>query len=158
MKFSLNRSLLLALAQIVMFAAPELGAATFTVNSTDDAPDALAGDGVCATSNGSCTLRAAIQEANALSGLDTIAFAIGAGAQTINLSSALPVITAPVIIDGTTQPGYAGAPLIELNGAGAKGKSNGLKVAAGNCTVQGLVINRFRANGILLTSGGNVIA
>ena len=151
-------SLLFALALILMFAAPQARAATLTVNSTDDAPDALGGDGVCATSNGNCTLRAAIQEANALPGLDTIAFAIGSGAQTIVLTSALPTITDPVIIDGTTQPGYAGAPLIELNGSATKGKSNGLNITAGGSTVQGLVINRFPANGILLDSAGNVIA
>lgn len=151
-------NLLFVLAQILIFAAPCLSAATFTVNSTEDTPDAAAGDGLCSTSNGHCTLRAAIQEANALPGLDTIAFAIGSGPQSISLKSALPTITDPVIIDGTTQPGYAAAPLIELNGAGAKGQANGLEVTAGNSTVQGLVINRFGANGILLSSGGNVVA
>jgi CSLREA domain-containing protein len=47
-------------------------AATFTVNSTDDTVDASLGDGVCATAGGVCTLRAAIQEANALAGADVI--------------------------------------------------------------------------------------
>jgi CSLREA domain-containing protein len=47
-------------------------AVTFTVNSTDDVVDADPGDGVCATSGGVCTLRAAIREANALAGADTI--------------------------------------------------------------------------------------
>ena len=42
--------------------------ATFTVNSTADAGDANTGDGVCATTGGVCTLRAAIQQANALAG------------------------------------------------------------------------------------------
>ncbi|MGA9333876.1 MAG: right-handed parallel beta-helix repeat-containing protein [Rudaea sp.] len=49
------------------------GAAVFTVNSTDDIPDFDPGDGVCATFITTiCTLRAAIQEANALPGSDTI--------------------------------------------------------------------------------------
>src|SRR5687767_2799245 len=52
-------------------------AASFTVNSTIDAPDAVPGDAVCATSAGICTLRAAIQEANALSGQDTISVPAG---------------------------------------------------------------------------------
>src|SRR2546427_7295051 len=47
-------------------------AATFTVNDTADAVDAVPGDGFCATAGGTCTLRAAIQEANALPGPDTI--------------------------------------------------------------------------------------
>ena len=44
----------------------------FTVNSTTDAVDANPGDGTCATAGSVCTLRAAIQEANAHAGDDTI--------------------------------------------------------------------------------------
>lgn len=47
-------------------------AATFTVNSKVDDVDIAPGDRVCATAGGLCTLRAAIQEANALPGADTI--------------------------------------------------------------------------------------
>jgi len=49
--------------------------ATITVNSTLDAADANPGDGLCAIRaelGGGCTLRAAVQEANARSGADTI--------------------------------------------------------------------------------------
>ena len=46
--------------------------ATFTVDNTNDAVDANPGDGICATSEGECTLRAAIQETNALPGADRI--------------------------------------------------------------------------------------
>src|SRR5262245_13428419 len=51
---------------------PAAQAATFTVNSTADAVDAHPGDGLCATATHVCTLRAAIQEANALAGADII--------------------------------------------------------------------------------------
>jgi len=44
----------------------------FTVNSTTDADDANPGDGLCATSAGECTLRAAVTEANALPGQDEV--------------------------------------------------------------------------------------
>lgn len=47
-------------------------AASFTVNSTDDAVDDSPGDGACSTSASQCTLRAAIMETNALIGPDTI--------------------------------------------------------------------------------------
>jgi CSLREA domain-containing protein len=47
-------------------------AAGFTVNSPIDAPDANPGDGICATAAGFCSLRAAIQEANATPAPDTI--------------------------------------------------------------------------------------
>lgn len=52
----------LALVAMTPSAAP---AQTVVVNSTVDAPDAVPGDGVCATADGACTLRAAVMEANA---------------------------------------------------------------------------------------------
>src|ERR1700687_151818 len=78
--------------------------ATFTVLTTND--------------SGPGSLRQAILDANGNPGLDTIAFNIGGGSQTIPPAYALPAITDPVIIDGTTQPGYSGSPLIVLDGTG----------------------------------------
>ena len=81
--------------------------ATFTVDSTGDQADATPGDGVCAGSGG-CTLRAAIEEANAFAGADVIAFDIpGKGVHKIAPLSPLPQITGAVTIDGYTQPGAA---------------------------------------------------
>src|SRR5437867_1150288 len=61
---------------LVCLAAPRLAspgrAATFTVDTTADVVDALAGDGICATATGACSLRAAVQESRALPGGDTI--------------------------------------------------------------------------------------
>jgi CSLREA domain-containing protein len=69
------RGVLFSLALGLFFVAPAQ-AAVFTVNSPADPPagDANPGNGVCETAagNGVCTLRAAIQEANALAGDDTI--------------------------------------------------------------------------------------
>lgn len=48
------------------------GAVEFTVDSPADAVDLNPGDGICLTGNATCTLRAAIQEANALEGYDII--------------------------------------------------------------------------------------
>jgi len=47
-------------------------AVTFTVESQADEADVLIGDGLCASAGGACTLRAALQEANALPGADAI--------------------------------------------------------------------------------------
>jgi CSLREA domain-containing protein len=59
-------------------AVPHLAyAVTFTVNSTTDAVDAIPGDGACATVEGACTLRAAIQETNALAERDVIQLPAG---------------------------------------------------------------------------------
>ena len=79
------------------------------------------------------SLRQAILDANAHPGLNTIAFAIGGrGVQTIQPQVDLPTITNPVIVDGTTQPGYVGSPLIVLRGGYA---GTGLLITAGNSTV-----------------------
>src|SRR5262249_50841917 len=57
------------------------------------------------------------------------------------------------------QAGYAGTPLIELNGANAGTTANGLYILASNCTVRGLAINRFGLGGIRLeTAGSNIVA
>ncbi len=108
--------------------------------------------------SGPGSLRQAILDANASTGKDTIAFDIpGLGPHTIQPTSALPTITDSVIIDGTTEPDFAGTPIIELDGSNA-GYVNGLRITAGNSTVQGLVINQFAYYGILIeTNGSNVI-
>jgi hypothetical protein len=106
-------------------------AVTFTVTTTAD--------------SGPGSLRQAILDANATPDADAITFNIaGSGVKTISPASGLPTISQPVTIDGWTQggPGYAGPPLIELNGTSA-GAANGLVVLAGMSTVRGLVINRF---------------
>jgi Calx-beta domain-containing protein len=117
--------------------------ATFIVTNTDD--------------SGAGSLRQAITDANANPGLDTISFNIGSGPQTITPLQRLPTITDAVVIDGTTQPGFSGAPIIELNGA-LQPDGNGLFVTGGNSTVRSLVLNGFRFSGVLMDSnGGNRI-
>lgn len=106
--------------------------------------------------HGAGSLRQAILDANATAGLDNITFNIpGPGVQTINLLVALPGITDPVAIDATTQPGFAGSPLIELNGASAGSGANGFMITGGGCTIRGFAINRFNNAGIALSINGN---
>jgi hypothetical protein len=137
----------LALAGALALASRLLPAATFTVTNTND--------------SGPGSLRQAILQANFNTGTDTIVFAIGSGPQTIAPVSALPTITDPVVIDGTTQPGYALRPLIEISGVSAGTGANGLWITAGGSVVKGLALNRFQpqflvggGNGILLQTGG----
>ena len=106
------------------------------------------------------SLRQAILDANANPGPDTISFAIpGSGTRTIGLLSALPAVLDPLTIDGTSQPGFAGQPLIELNGTLAGVNANGLDLFGGS-TVRGVIINRFSGSAIFVHSGAgaNVIA
>ena len=88
-------------------------------------------------------------------GIDTIDFAIGSGVQTITPLSALPTITHSVVIDGTSQPGFAGTPLINLSGAAISG--NGLTVAADDSTIKDLVIRQFNGNGVDIVGSGDLL-
>src|SRR5262249_13652790 len=67
----------------------------------------------------------------------------------------LDIITDPVVIDGTTQPGFAGTPLIELNGSNI---NNPALWIASDCTVRGLIINRTHGPGIQLDGNNNIVA
>lgn len=100
------------------------------------------------------SLRQALIDSNVTNGLDTIIFQIpGGGVHTIMLSSNLPPVIDPVVIDGTSQPGFAGQPLIELNGSGA-GPNAGLRLLAGNSTVWGLAIKHCGTDGIYVEGVG----
>jgi hypothetical protein len=107
------------------------------------------------------SLRWAIEQAEADPGSDEIAFAIpGAGVHTITPVTPLPAITGAVLIDGTTQPGYAGKPLIEISGQSDR-VADGLTITGSGTTVRGLVIDGFAFRSAILISGpaatGNVI-
>ena len=132
--------------------------ATFTVDSTGDGADSDTADGDCDGGSGDCTLRAAIQEANAGDG-GVIQFNIpGSGTRTIQPASALPTAAKSLFIDGYSQPGAGpGSILIELDGTNAGAGADGLKLRGKNSYVRGLAINRFNGNGIVLESSGGQI-
>ena len=110
--------------------------ANFTVTNTND--------------SGAGSLRQAIVNSESVPGANTIDFAIpGPGPYTIALASALPAINDQVTIDATTQPGYAGTPLVFLNGANAVLAPNTPVVTDGSL-LQG-------ANGLTFTSTGNTV-
>ncbi|MCB8979004.1 MAG: hypothetical protein H6657_16445 [Ardenticatenaceae bacterium] len=166
---------LLACGSWLLARAVYAAGTTVVVNGSGDLGDLNPGDGVCdvLTSVGSqCSLRAAIEELNAL-GPDTsphrIEFDIsGTGPFTIMPASELPTITVPVIIDGETQPG-ANCPtsntpanlLIVLDGsnAGTVGQIDGLTLGSGSAgsTIRGLVIGNFDSAGIRISSDGNIV-
>ena len=83
--------------------------ANFVVNSTRDAVDVLAGDGACVTSAGTCTLRAAIQEANAHPGADAIHVPAGAYRIAIPPLNQNDVTTGDLDITDSVTIGGAGA-------------------------------------------------
>ena len=118
--------------------------AMFTVTNTND--------------SGAGSLRQAILDANTAPGSDTIAFAIpGSAPHTIQPATALPTITGPGLLDGTTQTGVPGSKPIELDGSMIAGTPDGIAVSpSGATTIRGLVINRFGGEGVLVQGAGPV--
>src|ERR687895_458224 len=122
-------------ARAVVFASP----ARFTVNSTADARDASAGDGVCRTVAGACTLRAAIQEANARPGADEIqlpggTYTLGIAGQNQNDATSGDLdITDSVTITGSG----AGTTIVDGN---ALDRVFEVAVAVGTVALSGLTI------------------
>ncbi|MEQ9104334.1 MAG: right-handed parallel beta-helix repeat-containing protein [Rhodothermales bacterium] len=114
-------------------------------------------------------MRAAVEYANATPGSDTIVFDIPgqpSDVHTIQLLSALPSLSDPVILDATTQgdatcgsPGFNDRLLrIVLDGSLMTTPSDvGFTLADGNSTIQGFVIQRMPQHAINVTSNGNTI-
>jgi hypothetical protein len=159
-KHFLHLIFVLSLIIIISSLKGALWAASVVVSSTTDVSD---GDTTSIInlmsspgSDGVISLREAITAANNTPNKDTISFNIpGAPPFTIQPASALPVINDPLVIDGTTQPGYTTSPIIELDGSMAGSGSNGLHITAGNSTIKGLVINNFGGDGLRISGNGD---
>jgi large repetitive protein len=100
---------MLVLMSVLAGSPVPVEAATLVVDSTADANDDIPGDGVCATSGGQCTLRAAIEEANALAGSDAIT--LPAGTYTLALAGIGEDSSVTGDLDVTSD--------LSLNGSGA---------------------------------------
>jgi hypothetical protein len=132
-------------------------------HDTDEA-DADAGDAVCdidtVEEGDQCTLRAAIEESNALGGRQCVHFDVRdaqgqplSGLPVIRPTSPLPTVTDSLTVDGTTQAfGF-----VEIDGSNA-GTGSGFAVEADSFHVRGLLVNRFEEYGIRLSGGaGHVV-
>jgi CSLREA domain-containing protein len=137
-----------------------MAALTFIVNSDNDD-----NDGVCDVTH--CSLREAITLANSNPDKNTIRFNIVVNPNTgvdltIQPESAY-TIDFPVIIDGKTQPGYAGKPIIVLDGqsiprSGTPLDEIGFNIFGGDTTIRGIVIHSFYYAAIGMTFGdGNIV-
>lgn len=136
----MRRLIVPGLLCIAVFAVP-VSAATFTVTTTAD--------------SGAGSFDQAILDANANPGADNIHFNIGGGGPQI-IAGAIPVITDAVTIDGTTQPGYAGTPIITLDGNDLVGGFLRIESSSPS-TIRGLVIIDMIGPGISVAEGGATI-
>jgi len=133
----LLRAITLACLFFVLLAFPtSVAASTFVVNAADDLDD-----GSCDDSH--CSLREAINAANANPGADSITFNIpGPGPNVIMLRDMLTISDDQTYIDGSSQPGYSGSPIIVLDGGNTV--CRGLWIASNDNGVAGLSFVNFK--------------
>jgi len=122
----------------------------FVVDDTEDEIDALVGDGVCATFGGSCTLRAAVAEANAVPGPDQVL--VPAGTYALDLPQSLG--------GGGLSIGAIGG--LDLLGAGAGSTridgslvETTLTIDGGSTVVADLTVVGGTAAGVVVYGGGS---
>jgi CSLREA domain-containing protein len=109
---------------------------TYTVNSNADTPDVNPGDGLCATTGGTCTLHAAIQEANLDGGSSLIKFASPMDISYPSLptlTEGVTTIDASDLWDGTWPLGRPGVKII-----GGSPSNPLLTIQADGCVVRGI--------------------
>ncbi len=165
---------------VAFISPPPVYAADLLVNSTGDEGDFSPGDGECAINENpgaDCTLRAAIEEANALGGGNTISFDIeGTSPHVIAPKTPFEPIgfsEASIFIDGYTQPGASENSAtvgsnariqIELSGNSCVECDSGLELAGDGAEVRGLAIYGGFTDGIRIsasitnTISGNIVA
>jgi CSLREA domain-containing protein len=126
-------------------------ASGFVVNTTADTQDAAPGNGTCADAAGACSLRAAITEANALAGADTITVPAGtyteslvAGNEDANAGGDFD-ITTPMTINGAG----AAATIIQADAAPNTATERLFHVLPGGTavTISGVTIQNGKAPG-----------
>lgn len=158
----MRRSAGLAALAAALVAVPAASAKEFSVNDAGDAPDATptAADDQCRTASTTCTLRAALMQANATAGADSVIFANALGAATVRPATRLPAIAAPLSVDGggdvTIAPAAAlTVPLIEITDAAVPATSaSGSTVK--NVTLDGDPAGAGRAGPLVRVEVSNV--
>lgn len=149
-RFTLALALLLVI--ILPSATVEAGGSGWDVTTVDDQDD-----GLCDSAH--CSLREAINISNATAGTQMISFQIpGPGPHIIELCSALPAITDPVIISGIHEPDYPymGGPVVAItpgSGAGCTAPAYGLWIESGSASVEGMSIAGFDQPAAVVSGG-----
>jgi Calx-beta domain len=155
------------LIAIAMLITAPLHAANYIVNQGGSQGDADVGDGFCdrnatAGNQNECTLHAAIQQGNAVTGPHNITF--DSGIQAITSATSLLGITAPVNIDGSNPANVASGGRVDFNGGNAGCFSLAETTTAFNpngargSTITNLVIRNCSGDGISLSGHGYTVS
>ncbi|MEW6127478.1 MAG: HYR domain-containing protein [Acidobacteriota bacterium] len=117
---------------------------SFTVNNAGDEPDAMPGDGICATAGGVCTLRAAIEDANALTTCAPLQINFAGGITLITLTNGQLNINRGMTINGP------GADTLTISGSGL---SRVFQISSATVSLNGLTIT----GGSTTSAGGGIV-
>ncbi|MES2682807.1 MAG: Calx-beta domain-containing protein [Pseudomonadota bacterium] len=152
---------LLAVSLLTMCSASSVMgvAATYTVDSNADTADGSTTDGECGQTQvippppfpngqtvlipGTCSLRAAIQQANANPGVDTILFDVAATTgtvATVTLTSDLPAITEPVLINAINANNPGDTITVDAGGQFALLSYSAGGISAGNSELSNITL------------------
>lgn len=140
------------LTVFVFFVCMCCGATTWTVNDLVDAVDVNPGDGVCATSTGTCSLRAAVMEANAYPGDDTII--VSPGTHTLSITSGVGAaggdlnITEDLVVVGFG----SGSTIVDCSNVGKAFTVESVSVQV-QATFRQLTITGGTSHGLSVTAG-----
>ena len=125
-------------------ATVEVTGSSLTVTNTNDSGPGSLREAIEDANNGVCTPLPC-----------TIAFNIAAAPYVIAPQTDLPAVQSQLILDATTQPGYAGVPLIEIDGSSASTTAV-LTVNGSGSAIRGFSI-QGDATGIYVNGDGNSI-
>ena len=130
---------------------------TYVVNSTADTPDADILTPACADASGHCTLRAAIMQANFVTGLDTITLPSGVYLLTRPGNDDAAIVGDLDILDDVTIQGAgSGTTIVDGNGAVTGDRVFQILASAKNVTLSGLTIQHGRKEMDTYNAGGGL--
>lgn len=130
---------------------------TYVVNSTADLPDADQGDGICLTASGTCTLRAAIMQANYLIGPDTITLPAGLYKLTRVGDDDIAVLGDLDITDDVTIQGAgSGVTIVDGNGVVTGDRVFQITASAKATSFNGLTIRNGKKDANAFDQGGGL--
>lgn len=128
---------------------------TFVVNSTADLTDADQGDTICAAADGSCTLRAAIMQANYLNDADTIILPAGVYTLTRPGDDDVAVLgDLDVINDLTIQGAGSASTIIDGNGAVTNDRVFQILSSVKNFSMSGVTVRNGKRSDTFGMGGG----
>jgi CSLREA domain-containing protein len=141
--------IVIGLGFVLAACQPPPGSLVLKVNTTADGHDAHPGDGVCAMTPGhrDCSLRAALEEANATTSGST---AVVVPAGRYQLSDG-PLVSDPLGSSSSIDAAGKGASIV------AQGASAGLEATGGNTIVSGIGVTGASDAGFQVSSGASLV-